>query len=290
MNNDNYQAIDAVVNIWTPQALAIRPNRDAFYGGKIGVKSETLRGVSHEEMLRRMDAAGIERSFLIAAKVGPLLHKSSYHVPYELVAEAVNRYPDRFYGLAGLDPTEGMDGVRQLEKAVREDGFIGAHFYPHWFELAPDHARWYPFYAKCVELDIPVQLQVGQSMLYDPSHRLRSVGRPIALDSVACDFPELKLIGIHVGIPWTDEMIAMAWKHPNVYIGTDAHSPKYWPDSFVKFINSYGQDKVIFGTDFPILDFERTRAEIDALNLRPVAKRKLMRDNVLRIYGLQCGS
>lgn len=290
MNNDNYQAIDAVVNIWTPQALAIRPNRDAFYGGKIGVKSETLRGVSHEEMLRRMDAAGIERSFLIAAKVGPLLHKSSYHVPYELVAEAVNRYPDRFYGLAGLDPTEGMDGVRQLEKAVREDGFIGAHFYPHWFELAPDHARWYPFYAKCVELDIPVQLQVGQSMLYDPSHRLRSVGRPITLDSVACDFPELKLIGIHVGIPWTDEMIAMAWKHPNVYIGTDAHSPKYWPDSFVKFINSYGQDKVIFGTDFPILDFERTRAEIDALNLRPVAKRKLMRDNVLRIYGLQCGS
>jgi predicted TIM-barrel fold metal-dependent hydrolase len=290
MNNDNYQAIDAVVNIWTPQALAIRPNRDAFYGGKIGVKSETLRGVSHEEMLRRMDAAGIERSFLIAAKVGPLLHKSSYHVPYELAAEAVNRYPDRFYGLAGLDPTEGMDGVRQLEKAVREDGFIGAHFYPHWFELAPDHARWYPFYAKCVELDIPVQLQVGQSMLYDPSHRLRSVGRPITLDSVACDFPELKLIGIHVGIPWTDEMIAMAWKHPNVYIGTDAHSPKYWPDSFVKFINSYGQDKVIFGTDFPILDFERTRAEIDALNLRPVAKRKLMRDNVLRIYGLQCGS
>lgn len=290
MNNDIYQAIDAVVNIWTPQALAIRPNRDAFYGGKIGVKSETLRGVSHEEMLRRMDAAGIERSFLIAAKVGPLLHKSSYHVPYELVAEAVNRYPGRFYGLAGLDPTEGMDGVRQLEKAVREDGFIGAHFYPHWFELAPDHARWYPFYAKCVELDIPVQLQVGQSMLYDPSHRLRSVGRPITLDSVACDFPELKLIGIHVGIPWTDEMIAMAWKHPNVYIGTDAHSPKYWPDSFVKFINSYGQDKVIFGTDFPILDFERTRAEIDALNLRPVAKRKLMRDNVLRIYGLQCGS
>ncbi len=290
MNNDNYKAIDAVVNIWTPQALAVRPNRDAFYGGKIGVKSETLRGVSHEEMLRRMDAAGIERSFLIAAKVGPLLHKSSYHVPYELVAEAVNRYPDRFYGLAGLDPTEGMDGVRQLEKAVREDGFIGAHFYPHWFELAPDHARWYPFYAKCVELDIPVQLQVGQSMLYDPNHRLRSVGRPITLDSVACDFPELKLIGIHVGIPWTDEMIAMAWKHPNVYIGTDAHSPKYWPDSLVKYINSYGQDKVIFGTDFPILDFERTRAEIDALNLRPVTKRKLMRDNVLRIYGLQCSS
>ena len=103
---------------------------------------------------------------------------------------------------------------------------------------------------------------------------------------MACDFPELKIIGIHVGIPWTDEMIAMAWKHPNVFIGTDAHSPKYWPESFVKYINSYGQDKVIFGTDFPVLEFQRTRDEIDNLNLRQEPKRKLLRDNVLRIYGL----
>jgi predicted TIM-barrel fold metal-dependent hydrolase len=287
MKTYDIQAIDAVVNIWTPEALAIRPNRDAFFGGKMKVKDDTLKGVPHEEMLRRMDAAGIERGFLIAAKVGPLLHKSTYHIPYEMVAEAVNRYPDRFYGLAGLDPSEGMAGVRQLEKGVKEYGFIGAHFYPHWFELAPDHAKWYPFYAKCVELNVPVQLQVGQSMLYDPNHRLRSVGRPISLDAVACDFPELKIIGIHVGIPWTDEMIAMAWKHPNVYIGCDAHSPKYWPESFVKYINTFGQDKVIFGTDFPVLDFGRTRDEIEALQLRPASKRKLLRDNVLRIYGLK---
>ena len=280
------QAIDAVVNIWTPEVRAIRPDRDAFYGGKMKVSNETLQGLSHEEMLRRMDAAGIERSFLIAAKNGPRQHKASYHIPYEMVAEAVNRHPDRFFGLAGLDPTEGMEGVRLLEKGVKEYGFIGAHFYPHWFELAPDHARWYPFYAKCVELDVPIQLQVGQSMLYDPNHRLRSVGRPIALDAVACDFPELKIIGIHVGIPWTDEMIAMAWKHPNVYIGCDAHSPRYWPASFVNYINTFGQDKVIFGTDFPVLDFERTRTEIEALELRSDPKRKLLRDNVLRIYGL----
>ncbi len=286
MNHYDIQAVDAVVNLWTPEMLALRPNRDAFYGDKMKVAKQDLQGLSLEDMLRRMDAAGIERSFLIAAKVGPILHKSSYHTPYPMVAEAVNRYPQRFSGLAGLDATEGMDGVRQLEKAVKEYGFIGAHFYPHWFELAPDHAKWYPFYAKCVELNVPVQLQVGQSMLYDPQHRLRSVGRPITLDAVACDFPELKLIGIHVGIPWTDEMIAMAWKHPNVYIGTDAHSPKYWPESFVKYINSYGQDKVIFGTDFPILEFERTREEIEALGLRPDPKRKLLRDNVLRIYGL----
>jgi hypothetical protein len=106
------------------------------------------------------------------------------------------------------------------------------------------------------------------------------------MDGVACDFPELKLVGIHVGIPWADEAIAMAWKHKNVYLGSDAHSPKYWPASFVNFINTYGQDKVIFGTDFPVLDFERTRREIEALELRPEPKRKFLRDNLIRLYKL----
>ena len=283
------QAIDAVVNLHTPEALAYRPDRRAFYA-KMRVPAEIYDGFPLETMLAQMDAAGTERAMLIAAKVGPRHHPACYHTPYSLVRDAVRRYPDRFYALAGLDPTEGMQGVRELERAVREDGFIGAHFYPHWFEFPPDHAKWYPFYAKCVELDIPVQLQVGQSMVYDPSLPLRSVGRPITLDTVACDFPELKIIGIHVGIPWTDEMIAMAWKHPNVFIGCDAHSPSYWPQSFVHFINSYGQDKVLFGTDFPILRFERTRDEIEALGIKPASLRKLLRDNANRVYRLGLSS
>lgn len=279
-------AIDAAVNIWTEEALAGRPERGSFYRGKIGVDAETFQGISLDEMLRRMDKARIERSFLIAAKVGTIGHPACYHVPYELVAKAVAAHPDRFSGLAGLDPTEGMDGVRALERAVRDHGFIGAHFYPHWYELPPDHARWYPFYAKCVELDIPVQLQVGQSLVYDPRYPRRSVGRPITLDSVACDFPELKIIGIHLGVPWMDEMIAMAWKHQNVFIGTDAHSPRYWPASLIHYMNTYGRRKVIFGTDFPVLGFERTREEIEALNLRPESKRAVLRENTLRIYKL----
>ncbi len=280
-------AIDAVVNLWTPESVAIRPNRDAFFGDKMHVRNDSLRGITLDEMLRRIDAADIERAFLIATKVGRLGHPACYHIPCEMVADAVNRHPTRFSGLAGLDPTEGMPGVRAFERSVREYGFIGAHGYPHWFELAPNHARWYPFYAKCVELGVPIQLQVGQSMIYDPTYRLRSVGQPISLDAVACDFPELALIGIHFGIPWHDEMIAMAWKHPNVYIGCDAHSPRYWPASFTHYINTFGREKVLFGTDFPVLDFERTRAEIEALDLRPEAKRLLFRDNARRVYKLR---
>jgi predicted TIM-barrel fold metal-dependent hydrolase len=285
--NPQIQAIDCVVNPITPEIMQLRPAwSKAFWHGKIGRDASISEGLDLPAMLALMDSAGIERSLLVATKTGQLGLPGSWHLPYEIVARAVQQYPNRFSALAGLDPTEGMAGVRAFERAVREDGFVGAHFYPHWFELAPDHARWYPFYAKCVELDVPVQLQVGQSLVYDPARRLRSVGRPITLDNVACDFPELKLVGIHVGIPWTDEMIAMAWKHPNVYIGCDAHSPRYWPASFVQYINSYGQNKVLFGTDYPVLDFERTRAEIEALGLKPEVLVKLLRENARVLYKL----
>lgn len=279
-------AVDIVANLFTREARALRPNamRD-FYVEKIGIGG-TYDGVSLEEMLARMDAAGIARAFLVAAKCGRRGLPASFRVPETMVRDAVAAHPHRFSGLVGIDPTEGMEGVRALERAVREHGFIGAHYYPHWFEIAPDDRRLYPFYVKCIELDIPIQMQVGQSLIYNPAQPLPSVGRPITLDTVACDLPELKLIGIHIGIPWTEEMIAMAWKHANVFIGSDAHSPKYWPQSFVHYLNSYGQDKVLFGTDFPILDFERTRREIDALGLKPEILPKLLRDNANRVYRL----
>jgi predicted TIM-barrel fold metal-dependent hydrolase len=280
-------AIDTVVNPHTPEIVEMRPDWSGkFHNQKFGQEETVLTGYTYEEMLRQMDAAGIEKSFLVANKTGQLGLPGSWHLPYEMVAEAVKQFPDRFYGLAGIDPTEGMAGIRALEKAVQDFGFIGAHAYPHWFELAPDHARWYPFYSKCVELDIPILLQVGQSLVYEPRRPLQSVGRPITLDPVACHFPELKLVGIHIGIPWADEMIAMAWKHENVYVIADAHAPKYWPESFIRYIDSYGRHKVMFGTDFPVLSFQRYREEVDRLGLRPESYQAFLRDNAIRVFGL----
>lgn len=282
----NVKAIDAVVNIWTPEAMSHRPDwTDDFFIGKVKGKHDA-GGISLEDMLAAMDAADIEYGFLVAAKTGRPGLPGCYHMPPEVVAKAVEKYPDRFFGLIGIDPFQGMAGVRALEHAVKDMGFVGAHIYPHWFELAPNHAKYYPFYAKCIELDIPVQMQVGQSLIYSKDHRCRSVGRPIHLDDIACDLPELKLIGTHVGIPWHEEMIAMSWKHENVYICTDAHSPKYWPESVWRYLNSYGQDKVIFGSDFPVLGFERTRQEIKDHGLKPAVYKKFLRDNAIKLYGL----
>ena len=283
----SYKAIDAVVNIWTREALSHRPDwGDEFFVGKMNAENDLMAGLSLEEIIEKMEEAGIEKAFLIAARAGRVGLPGCYHMPYSVVADACAKYPERFYGLAGIDPFEGMDGVRAFEDAIKNMGFVGAHLYPHWYELAPDHAKYYPFYAKCCELNVPIQMQVGQSMVYSQEYRTKSVGQPIALDAVACDFPELKLIGIHVGIPWHDEMISMAWKHENIFIGCDAHRPKYWPKSFIHYLNSYGQDKIIFGTDFPVLEFKKTIDDIDALGLKSEVRKKLLRDNVIRVYGL----
>ncbi len=280
-------AIDIVCNLFTEREVNEgRTGIDEHFLEKVRFPAALRKGVSIENYLKKMDAAGVEHSLLIAVRAGDLRMKGSFEIPYEYVHEICQRYPDRFSGLAGVDPFRGMQGLRDLEEAVRKYGFVGAHLYPHWFEMAPDHARYYPYYAKCCELDIPIMMQVGHNLIYQRDRRLPSVGRPIALDPVAIDFPELKLLGIHIGVPWTDEMISMAWKHDNVYIGCDAYGPKHWPESFIHYINTYGAKKVLFGTDWPVIDPERALREIDELGLKPEAKACLLRGNALEVFRL----
>ena len=280
-------SIDIVCNLYTPQIVDEgRTGLDEDFKIQVRMPEDMRGGVSVENYLQRMDRAGIERSLLIAVRAGDLRVQGSFEVPYEYVAEACRRYPDRFSGLAGVDPTRGMQGLRDLEVAVKEHGFVGAHWYPHWFAMPPNAAQIYPYYAKCCELDIPIMMQVGQNLVYSRDRRLPSVGRPILLDQVAIDFPDLKLIGIHVGTPWVDEMIAMCWKHENVFTAGDAYAPRYWPDPYVHYLNSYGSHKVMWGTDWPVIDPERSVAEVEELNLKPGSKKKLMRENALRVFRL----
>ncbi|MYG53422.1 MAG: amidohydrolase [Rhodospirillaceae bacterium] len=280
-------AIDIVCNLFTEREVRLgQTGLDDTFKAQIRMPPDYRGGVSIEDYLAKMDRSGIARSLLIAVRAGDLNVRESFEIPYSRVAEVCAAHPDRFSGLAGVDPFRGMQGLRDLEEAVRDHGFVGAHLYPHWFGLAPDHAKYYPYYAKCCELDIPIMMQVGHSLIYSRNRRLPSVGRPICLDQVAIDFPELRLLGIHIGVPWTQEMISMAWKHENIFIGVDAYAPKHWPPEIVHYLDTYGRHKVLFGTDWPVIDPERAVAEIAALDLRPESRRALMRENALRVFRL----
>jgi hypothetical protein len=288
----DYRAIDVWVNPFTPERMkkqwveVMATYREMETAKIMKMPEERLKGYTPAEYVARMDELGIEKSFIPAWKMGSYFHSLSPLIwdisPEEIKREIIDQYPDRFHGLYGLNPWKGMEGVRELERAVKDYGFIGAHMHPYPYGPFNDKI-WYPFYAKCVELDIPVISQIGHSGELMPS----APGRPILIDEVALYFPELRIIAAHTGWPWVEELIAMAWKHPNVYIATTAHLPRYWEPSLVHFINTRGQDKVIWGSDWPITDPKDSLAQVEQLGLREEAKRKLLRENAIKVYKLR---
>lgn len=278
-------AIDIVVNVTTPDLIkkGNSPSDDVF-GDQIRKPKKIRKGVSIPDYLKKMDKAGIERSLLIAVRAGDMRIKGSKEISYEYVYRICKKYPDRFSGLAGINPMLGMQQLYDLEEAVKKYKFVGAHFYPHWFNMAPDDPYVFPIYSKCIELDIPIMMQVGHNLIYQRDRRLPSMAKPITLDRISILYPELKLLGIHLGVPWTDEMISMAWKHENIYIGGDAYAPKHWPKQMIHYANTYGSHKFLFGTDWNVIDPERAVKEIEEIGFRPESKIKIMRENALKVF------
>jgi predicted TIM-barrel fold metal-dependent hydrolase len=241
------------------------------------------RIMTPEEFLGFMDEHGIDTVLIPSPKVGDWESGGlDIDITYEQVHEVVSQYPDRMKGLASINPYDRMKGVREMERAIEEYGFVGAQFHPYGFELPVNHRRCYPFYAKCVELDIPIVMQIGHSAERMPNR----MGKPIHLDDIALDFPELDIVASHTGWPWSKELEALAWKHPNVHVGMAAHAPQYWEDNLVEFMRTRGKDKVLFGSDYPLLRYDRMFGEIENYEFSDGVQRKFFRENAQRVFDL----
>jgi hypothetical protein len=246
---------------------------------RTGTLGQLTKGLSASELVAAMDAAGIERLF-ITAWTRPGREVASN----DRVAQFIADYPQRFVGVAGVDLERPVQAVRELDRAVRALGFKALRVIPWLWKLPPNDKLYYPLFVKCIELDIPFCTQVGHTGPKMPSE----TGRPIPyIDEIALTFPELKIVGGHIGYPWTDEMIAVAWKHENVYIDTSAYLPRYYPQPLLHFMNSYGQDKVLFGTNFPMLPLDVCAKQAVALELKPEAKAKFLSGNARRVFGIR---
>ena len=278
-------AIDILCNLFTP--ASVRKNyseneEEASRFAQVG-RTDNLIGYEPADFIARMDGLGIDKALICA--IITWSYRGQHPIEQTSVAEVVevsDQYPDRLFGLYGVNPMTAMVGVAELERAVVEHRFKGVHIHPHGFDMAPDHAYYFPFYAKCQELGVPVVISMGHTLDIMPIEN----GRPIRLDRAAIYFPDLAFVLTHTGWPWVEEAIAMAWKHPNVFLGTSAYAPKYWKPEMVKFINSHGQDKVMWGTDFPLIDHAESLGQIDGLGLRETSKAKLLHDNAARVFGL----
>jgi predicted TIM-barrel fold metal-dependent hydrolase len=281
----DYPIIDSWCNLFTPASMKKNyiENSEMAHIVKWWRMDDRTRGWTPQEFAKVLDACRVGTVITPVWQMRSWKFQSMlWDMHMEEVLEIMQADPERYKGLMGINPFHKMEGVRALERAVREHGFIGAQLHHYGYGLRPDDKVFFPFYAKCVELGVPILIQMGHSAEFMPS----DVGRPIYLDDVALYFPDLTIIAGHTGWPWCEEMIAMAWKHPNVYISTSAHLPKYWDASLVRFLNSRGQGKVMFGTDFPVLTHAASIAEVDKLNLKPEAKKALLHDTAVKAFRL----
>jgi hypothetical protein len=226
--------------------------------------------------IEAMDAGGVRLGLVCAwwGPRGPLIGNDE-------VAAFIHAYPDRLVGIASVDLSRPMAAIRELRRAVRELGFRGLRILPWLWNLPPDDRRFYPLYAECVELDVPFCLQVGHTGPLGPSEP----GRPIPyLDNVTLEFPDLRIVGGHIGFPWTSEMISLATKYPNVYIDTSAYKVRRYPKELVDYMRAHGRRKVLFGSNYPAWPARDCLEHLDSLNLDEEVAALFLFENAARVF------
>jgi uncharacterized protein len=210
--------------------------------------------MSEDQVISLLDQAGIGRTLITGFDEWSSVHET--FIPNELVADLAERHPGRFIPFAGIDLGKGMDGVRELEHLVRDRGFQGLSLRPFMIGLPADDRRYYPLYAKCVELQIPLSIHTSANWT---TVAVSDLGHPRHIDAVAADFPELDIVMSHAGYPWVLEAVLLAWKYPNVYLELAAHRPRYiatpgtgW-EPLLRFGATTIKEKVLFGTGWFLL-------------------------------------
>ena len=235
-------------------------------------------GMSLDRFVASMEEAGVETGV-----VG--------RVRNDELGRIVKAYPGRFLGLASISPFDGMRGVREFERAIREHGLHGLRIAALFNMVPASDRRFYPLYAKCVELDVPVRIYTSMNYANDRPYDL---GHPRHLDQVAMDFPELRICAGLSGWPWIADMVGLLRRHPNLYCDTAAHHPRYFAqagsgwEQFMQFGNTLLQDKVMVGISLGSvgLPYKESIAIYQSLPLKGHVIEKWLYHNARRFFRL----
>ena len=263
------RAIDPWVNVnmgdQTPPEWLVRVKEDYFRGGE-----DFFQNISPAKLLADMDAVGVEKAILTVDVANPSRRVLAF----------ADEAPGRIAFAAGVNPTGLMPEIRALEALVRSEPVVMARVVPFMHDLAPTQPVYYPLYAKCVELDLPLSINTGipgppvPGECQDPMH----------LDRVCLHFPELRLCMAHGADPWWGVAIRLMIKYKNLHLMTSAYSPRHLPAELVHFMNTRGQDKILFASDHPVLSMERCLREARELDLRPGVLDKYLYANAERLF------
>jgi predicted TIM-barrel fold metal-dependent hydrolase len=258
------KAIDPWVNV-SMGAMVDTPFMQKVKEEYFKAGDDFFKNIEADELIERMDAIGVEKSFL---SVDP-------YRPDQRVLDFTSKYPERFYLAASPRLKKGMKALWAMEDLARDYPVIMARVTPFELDLPPSDPIYYPLYAKCIEMDIPVGVNTGL-----PGPPVAGECQdPMYLDRVCLHFPQLKLIMQHGADPWWEMAIRLMIKYRNLYMMTSAYSPKYLPESLLHYMNTRGKNKIMFASDHPVLTMDRCLGEAQELDLRPGILEKYLYEN-----------
>ena len=213
------------------------------------------------------------------------------NVTNEEIAELAHRNSDVAIPFASINPHRGAEGVREARRLVRDFGVKGFKFHPSVQQFYPNDPMAYPLYEAIAEARLPALFHTGQTGVGAGTRggggiRLK-YSNPMLLDDVAADFPEMPIILAHPSFPWQDEALSVATHKPQVYIDLSGWSPKYFSPLLVQYANTLLKDKVLFGTDYPVMSPERWLADFEKIGIKPEVRPLIMKENAARLLRLR---
>jgi uncharacterized protein len=208
----------------------------------------------------------------------------------EEIAELAHKNSDVAIPFASIDPHRGDEGVRQARRLIEDYGVKGFKFHPTVQEFYPNDRLAYPLYEVIAAAKLPALFHTGQTGVGAGTRggggiRLK-YSNPIYLDDVAVDFPDMPIILAHPSFPWQEEALSVATHKPQVYIDLSGWSPKYFPPLLVQYANTLLKEKILFGSDYPVLSPEKWIEEFDKLPIKPEVRPLILKENAARLLRL----
>lgn len=200
---------------------------------------------------------------------------------HEEIIPFIQAYPDIFKGFCGVDPHKGMEGVYRLQDLVNNEGFSGAAIDPIYAQIPANDARYYPIYAKCCELNVPIIITSGLSPK-SPRVTMDS-SNPVYIDMVARDFPELKIVISHGGYPWVNEIIGVAFRNSNVYLDLSEVETHPMSEAYIQAANTILQDKILFASAHPFVHYKDAVKLYETLPFNEDTREMIMSENGKRV-------
>ncbi|MFN2644298.1 MAG: amidohydrolase family protein [Burkholderiales bacterium] len=285
MNLEELVAIDVHTHAWK-SALAVNDAPSAqqeAMGRYFRYQPQHTTVPQMAEMYRKLKMA-----FVVFTVDSP---KEPRRITNEEIAELAHKNSDVAIPFASINPHRGAEGVAMAKRLIDDYGVRGFKFHPSVQDFFPNDRMAYPLYEVIAEAKLPALFHTGQTGVGAGTRagggiRLK-FSNPIYLDDVAADFPDMPIIAAHPSFPWQEEALSVATHKPQVYIDLSGWSPKYFPPILVQYANTLLKEKILFGSDYPVIAPERWMEEFSKLPIKAEVRPLILKENAARLLKLK---